>query len=86
LETCDDEGSEFEDFYDQVEDIYDFFELAPEIFKNIRKIHDIKEQELSDLFNRCQLHEFHYELSSTKTFFLKSMNGKFMIKSRVSRA
>ena len=65
-------------------DRYELTELAPKIFKNIRKIHNIDDYMIKSIFSLLDINELDISISSRKgeSFFIKSIHGgRMLIKS-----
>lgn len=67
-----------------VPDQYELIELAPKIFKNIRRIHNIDDYMVKSIFSIINLKELDISISSGKggSFFIKPIHGgRMLIKS-----
>lgn len=63
---------------------YELIELAPKIFENIRKIHNIDDYMIKSIFSLSNIKELDISISSGKggSFFIKPINGgRMLIKS-----
>lgn len=66
------------------DDDFEFIELAPTIFKNIRRIHNIEDHVVKSIFNPKNINELDISISSGKggSFFIKPIHGgRMLIKS-----
>lgn len=66
------------------DDEYEFIELAPTLFKNIRRMHNIDDPMVRSIFNTSNIKELDITISSGKggSFFIKPIHGgRMLIKS-----
>lgn len=65
-------------------DEYEFIEIAPKIFKNIRRIHNIEDYAVRSIFSFSNMSQLDISISPGKggSFFIKPVNGgRMLIKS-----
>lgn len=65
-------------------DKYELIELAPKLFSNIRKIHNINDEMVKSIFSLSNIKELDISISSGKggSFFIKPVHGgRMLIKS-----
>lgn len=69
------------------DDEYEFIELAPKVFSNIRKIHNIDEHVVKSIFCSQNMKDLDISISSGKggSFFIKPVNGGRMLMKSITK-
>jgi hypothetical protein len=69
------------------EDEYEFVELAPKIFSNIRKIQNIDDHVIKSIFSSENMKDLDISISSGKggSFFIKPVNGGRMLMKSITK-
>ena len=67
-----------------LDDTYEMLEMAPDIFKNIRKIHNVSDDYVKKIFSLININKLDIRISSGKggAFFIEPLDGaRLLIKS-----